>query len=84
MNKDEIFQIVKKNTLEILPKVSKEMIMIEQRLKDLGANSIDRVDIVTQTMEDLAIKIPLVELAQAENIQELVDLLYEKKNSSPP
>jgi len=81
MTKNEIFQIVKKNTLEILPKVSEEMITIEQRLKDLGANSIDRMDIVTQTMEDLAIKIPAVELAQVQNIQELVDLLYEKNNS---
>jgi polyketide biosynthesis acyl carrier protein len=49
--------------------------------KDLGANSIDRMDIVTQTMEDLAIKIPLVELAKVQNIQELVDLLYEQKSS---
>jgi hypothetical protein len=32
MTKNEIFQTIKKNVLEILPKVSEEMITIEQRL----------------------------------------------------
>lgn len=81
MTKNEIFQIIKKNVLEILPKIPEEIITIDQRLKDLGANSIDRMDIVTRTMEDLAIKIPLVELAGVQNLQELVDLLYETKNA---
>jgi polyketide biosynthesis acyl carrier protein len=81
MTKNEIFQTLKKNVLEVLPKISPETITIDQRLKDLGANSIDRMDIVTQTMEDLAIKIPLVELAKVQNIQELVDLLYENKSA---
>jgi polyketide biosynthesis acyl carrier protein len=77
MTKNDIFQIVKNNVVDVLPNVSQETIKIEQRLKDLGANSIDRMDIVTQTLEDLAIKIPMVELAKVQNIQELVDLLYE-------
>ncbi|BAP56491.1 acyl carrier protein [Thioploca ingrica] len=80
MTKDEIFQIIKKNTLEVLPKVAPEMITIDQQLKNLGANSIDRMEIVTLTMEDLNIQIPAVELGKTYNLQSLVDLLYNKKN----
>ncbi len=79
MSKEDVFQAVKKNIVEILPHVSLDNIRIEGQLKDLGANSIDRMEIVTMSMEALGIKIPLVELGQVENIEGLVNLLYERK-----
>jgi polyketide biosynthesis acyl carrier protein len=79
MNKEDVFQAVKKNIVEILPHVSLNNIKIDGQLKDLGANSIDRMEIVTMSMEALGIKIPLVELGQVENIEGLVNLLYERK-----
>lgn len=78
MKKDEIFQVIKNNTMNILPNLSTEIITIEKRLKDLGANSIDRMEILVNSMEDLNIKIPLIELGMANNIKELVDVLYKK------
>jgi polyketide biosynthesis acyl carrier protein len=79
MSKDDIFEVVKSNIVEILPGIPKDDIKIEERLKDLGANSIDRMDIVIKTMEIVGVKVPLVELGLVSNIQGLVNVLHEKK-----
>lgn len=76
MTREQIFAIVKKNTLEVLPDVQPDDVRIEGQLKDLGANSIDRVEIVTMSMEDLDLQIPLVELGNVSNISGLVDILH--------
>lgn len=75
-DKQEIFDIIKKNTLFILPDVQEHDIQIEVSLKDLGANSLDRTDIALQSMEDLNLKMPLAKLGGAKNIKDLVDILY--------
>jgi polyketide biosynthesis acyl carrier protein len=78
MSEDVIFATITKNILEILPDVQSDLITPEQSLADLGANSIDRVDIVTQTLEDLEIEVPLDELQTVYNLQSLADLLRAK------
>lgn len=79
MTKDTIFKIIKENIMEILPDLKEEKITLGESLRELGANSVDRMDIVVKTMEVIGVKVSLVETAQAGNIGELVDLLYEKK-----
>ena len=46
-------------------------------MKDLGANSIDIVEIVSSSMRELRIKVPRSELNQLSNIDALVELLHE-------
>lgn len=79
MTKEQVFEVVKDSIVEFLPDVSRDDICIEESLRDLGANSIDRMDIVIKSMEALGIKIPMVEFGKVKNIQGLVDLLYDKK-----
>ena len=76
MDREQIFEVVKKNIIRILPDLPPEAITIEKSLTDLGANSIDRVEVATYSMEDLDIVIPRVELRAASNIGGLVDVLY--------
>ena len=76
MDREQIFEVVKQNIIRILPDLPPETITIEKSLTDLGANSIDRVEVATYSMEDLDIVIPRVELRQASNIRGLVDVLY--------
>lgn len=45
-------------------------------MKDLGANSIDIVEVVSSSMRELRIKIPREELSRLTNIDGLVDLLH--------
>lgn len=78
MTREKIFQTIKQNTLEILPNLSHQEVTIQKRLKDLGANSVDRMEIITMTLEALEIKVPLIDLGQATNIEGLVDILYKK------
>jgi polyketide biosynthesis acyl carrier protein len=81
MSKEEIFMLLKNIVVEIMPDISPEQIKIEESLKDLGANSVDRIDIFIRAMEVLNVKIPLIEFGKLNNIQGLVDLLHTKKVS---
>ena len=76
MNHVDIFQIVKKKILEILPEIPTDRITIDQQLRALGANSIDRMEIITLVLEHLNLRIPLVEFGNCKNIQGLVDIMY--------
>lgn len=79
MSKERIFQIIKTNVLEILPEIPVDGIRPEESLKNIGANSIDRMDIIVKTMEMVGVTIPMIEFAGIKNIQGLVDLFYEKR-----
>ena len=79
MEKSHIINTIIDNAVEILPELSELEIKPSDALKDLGANSMDRSEIVMMTLESLSLNIPLVELASATNIGELADLLYEKQ-----
>ncbi len=43
----------------------------------MGANSLDRSEIIEMAMESLSLQIPRVNVFGAKNIGELVDILYE-------
>lgn len=76
MTEAETFEVVKKVILEILPFLSANDVSVDRSLKDLGANSIDRMEVVTQSMEELGLKIPMVEFGKVQNIKGLVGLLH--------
>ncbi len=76
MELKSVFEVVLKNVLEILPDVQPCQVTMEISLKDLGANSLDRVDVATMSMEDLGIVMPMMELANVENVGDLVRVLH--------
>ena len=47
-------------------------------MKELGANSLDMVEVVSSSMRELRIRIPRAELERIENIDGLVDVLFAK------
>ncbi|WP_394832288.1 acyl carrier protein [Pendulispora rubella] len=78
VTKDEIFGVVRGHILEILTKLAPADVRSDVSMKTLGANSIDRVEVIVKSMADLALKIPLMEFSNVSNIGELVDVFYEK------
>lgn len=78
MSQEKVFEVVKNNILEILPDLDPSVITTSVSLKDLGANSLDRADVATMSMEDLNISMPMMELAKVANIGDLVDVLHNK------
>lgn len=78
MNKNEIFQIMKETIFEYLPELEAKEIVPTDSLKELGANSIDRMDIIVDTMGKISLKVPMVEFGGLKNIEEIVDVMHSK------
>jgi polyketide biosynthesis acyl carrier protein len=76
-DKGRIIEALKTAIGTVLPDVSPDRIHLDGRLRDLGANSVDRAEILTLTIEALSLKMPLVELAKAEDIAGLVEIFEE-------
>lgn len=75
MTRDALFQIVKTNLLSVLPDLDPALITEDKSMRDLGANSIDRADVIIQTMEELGIRFKIAELAEVRTLGGLVDFL---------
>ncbi|MFI9594975.1 phosphopantetheine-binding protein [Nonomuraea sp. NPDC052265] len=75
MTDAEIFETVKQNVLKVLPDLRPGDVTNEGTLTDLGANSVDRADVVTMSMEDLGLTVPVSEFQEVHDIRSLVDLL---------
>jgi polyketide biosynthesis acyl carrier protein len=71
----DVFEVVRRATLEVLPDICAADVTIDGALTDLGANSIDRADIVTLALEELDITVPVREFQAARDIRSLVDVL---------
>ena len=76
LDKQTIFEIVRANTLKVLPDLLPDDITIDKSLTELGANSVDRVEVVLYSVEELKLKVPTSELHGIRNLRALVDLLY--------
>jgi polyketide biosynthesis acyl carrier protein len=75
MSEQEVFAVVKKVVLEVLPFLGEGDVEIDKSLKDLGANSIDRMEVVTGSLEELNVQIPLTEFGKVKNLRGLVEVL---------
>jgi polyketide biosynthesis acyl carrier protein len=78
MNNDDVFSKIVEHTREVLPELQDHVFQRSDQLVNLGANSIDRAEIVGMTMESFALSIPRVELFGVKNIGELSDVIHAK------
>ena len=76
MVRAEVEAIVKKHLLEVVDELKAEDIDTTRSMKDLGANSLDIVEVVSCSMRELKVKVPRSELSKLTNIDGLVDLLH--------
>ncbi|HEX6969593.1 MAG TPA: phosphopantetheine-binding protein [Micromonosporaceae bacterium] len=70
-----VLDVIRANALEIVPDADPQAVVPHSSLADIGANSIDRADIVAMTMEQLGIVVPVAEFAQVRDIGTLAELL---------
>lgn len=76
MTKDEIFAVVTKHLKAAVDDLDDARILPESSMKELGANSLDVVEVVSSSMRELKIKVPRSELSKLTNIGGLVELLH--------
>jgi polyketide biosynthesis acyl carrier protein len=74
---EEIFLVVRGNLVELLPGLDPGDVTLDSRMSDLGANSIDRMDVVVSVMQQLRIEVAPQHLARAHDLRSLVDVLLE-------
>lgn len=75
---EEIFRIVRRNLLEVLPGLDAAEVTMDGRMSDLGANSIDRMDVVVSVMQELGVEVAPQKLVPAQDIRSLIDVLLEE------
>ncbi|MBO1581235.1 acyl carrier protein [Bacillus sp. XF8] len=78
MKKEDIFLILVQHAREIVPELEQHHFQWEDRLVDLGADSVNRAEIIMLTLEALSLRIPSIELSEARNLGGLAEILYEK------
>jgi polyketide biosynthesis acyl carrier protein len=77
-SRQEVFDLVIEHVRNVLPDLDGVDVQPTDSLRDLGANSMDRAEIVMSVMDALSLSIPRVELFGPKNVGELVDLLHAK------
>ncbi len=75
VNREKVLDIVKEHLMDNLEDLDEKDFDPAKSMKDLGANSLDIVEVVSCTMRDLKVKIPRSELSNISNVNGLVDLL---------
>lgn len=80
MSTEEILDIIKDKIVELLPELDKDNISKNDSMKSLGANSMDRFDIISDTMNETKIRVPFVEFGNLSSIGAVAELLYEKQS----
>jgi acyl carrier protein len=83
MTRDEMFAVVKANIQEIIESAKGVEIKETDSMRDLGADSLEIVEVVSRSMKQLKIKVPRTELSGARNLKDLLDL-FEKSAAAPP
>ena len=77
MVRAEIEAVVKKHLMDVVDDLKAEDIDITRSMKELGANSLDIVEVVSCSMRELKVTVPRSELSRLTNIDGLVGLLHQ-------
>lgn len=82
MSREQVLDILKKYIEDTAADdVDVAELETSKSLRDLDINSLDTVDIISRSMRELKVKVPRAELARAESIDGVVDLLYQAVQS---
>ncbi len=74
--REEVLAVVQRHLADTVEGIDATSIDPAKSMKELGANSLDIVEIVSCSMRELKVKVPRAELNKLTNINELVDLLH--------
>jgi polyketide biosynthesis acyl carrier protein len=75
MDESDIFEVVRRSLGEVGYGLDVTTVTLDNSLAEVGCNSIDRAEVVTLTMEDLGISVPVMQFQDTRDIRSLVTLL---------
>jgi acyl carrier protein len=82
VTRSEILAVVKTNIYKIVEEAQSIEIREEMSMRDLGADSLQIVEVVSRSMKELRLKVPRTDLMKAKNINDLIDL-FERAQINP-
>jgi polyketide biosynthesis acyl carrier protein len=77
ITRDTILATIKKHLLRVVDDLDESRIDFDLSMRDMGANSLDVVEVVADTMRELRIKLDLSDFGNIKNINGLADFLYQ-------
>lgn len=81
MTREDIQAVVIRYLARAVDTIDPDTVDTSRSMKELGANSLDIVEVVSSSMRELRIKIPRSELSKLTDVDGLVDLLHETAES---
>lgn len=75
MSEDSIFTSLHNAIASILGDQAPAQISPSDSLRRMGANSVDRAEILMCAMEELKLRVPMISFADAENLGDIVRIL---------
>jgi polyketide biosynthesis acyl carrier protein len=78
LSREAVELVVRDVIAVVLPSVPADAITGDKHPRDLGADSVDRVEIVMMLLERLHVDEPMSSLSQLPNIDALVTFLHER------
>lgn len=82
MTRSEMFEVVKANIERIVEEAAGREISESTSMVDLGADSLQIVEVVSRSIKELRLKVPRTELASAQTVKDLLDL-FERSAQQP-
>ncbi|MEU8894015.1 phosphopantetheine-binding protein [Streptomyces sp. NPDC048442] len=82
MTESRIFAALTRNLVDVLPDLLGVHITPDLTMRELGANSIDRMDVLIGTQEELDVKIPVSGFGAAQELGALVAVFAEHMQAS--
>ncbi len=76
MTREKVLDVVLENLRDTVEELEDVEIDVSQSMKDMGATSLDIVEVVSCSMRELRVKVPRSELNKLQNVTQLVDTLH--------
>ena len=82
MTRSQMFEVVRTNIEKIVEEAAGREITEATSMVDLGADSLQIVEVVSRSIKEIRLKVPRTELANARSVKELLDLF--ERSAQPP
>lgn len=76
MTQQDILAIVLKHLHDLVPGASERPVEIDAPISDLGADSLDLVDMASRSMQEIGVTIPRSEIGRIHSLRDLVAVLH--------
>lgn len=74
MTRSQMFEVVKTNIEKVVEEAAGHEITEGTSMVDLGADSLQIVEVVSRSIKELRLRVPRTELANARTVKDLLDL----------